>query len=354
MKDRFAQKLLAWYDENGRHDLPWHHDRNPYRVWVSEIMLQQTQVTTVIPYFEAFMQRFPDVKALASAPVDDVLSHWSGLGYYARARNLQKAAQQVVDQHGGEFPGNLEQLQALPGIGRSTAAAILAQAFQQRAAILDGNVKRVLARYHAIPGWPGKTDVLNQLWERTEEHTPDARIRDYTQAIMDLGAMVCTRSRPACDSCPLKDGCDAYTSSETSLYPGSKPKKAKPEKTTWMVILEDHQGRILLERRPPSGIWGGLWSLPELDPAYGPEELPDACEQAFGFHCGEPELTSGFRHTFSHYHLHIQPARLTVQSPAHINDRDNHQWVHRDQALTLGLPAPIRTLLTAPEQTLLL
>lgn len=354
MNDGFAQKLLAWYDENGRHDLPWHHDRNPYRVWVSEIMLQQTQVTTVIPYFEAFMQRFPDVKALASAPVDDVLSHWSGLGYYARARNLQKAAQQVVEEHSGEFPGNLEQLQALPGIGRSTAAAILAQAFQQRAAILDGNVKRVLARYHAIPGWPGKTDVLNQLWERTEEHTPDARIRDYTQAIMDLGAMVCTRSRPACDSCPLQDGCDAYANNETSLYPGSKPKKAKPEKTTWMVILEDHQGRILLERRPPSGIWGGLWSLPELDPAYGPEELPDACEQAFGFHCGEPELTSGFRHTFSHYHLHIQPARLTVQSPAHINDRDNHQWVHRDQALTLGLPAPIRTLLTAPEQTLLL
>ena len=354
MNDSFAQKLLAWYDENGRHDLPWHHDRNPYRVWVSEIMLQQTQVTTVIPYFEVFMQRFPDVKALASAPVDDVLSHWSGLGYYARARNLQKAAQQVVDQHGGEFPGNLEQLQALPGIGRSTAAAILAQAFQQRAAILDGNVKRVLARYHAIPGWPGKTDVLNQLWERAEEHTPDARIRDYTQAIMDLGAMVCTRSRPSCKRCPLQDGCDAYDRGETSLYPGSKPKKAKPEKTTWMVILEDHHGRILLERRPPSGIWGGLWSLPELDPAYGPEELPDACEQAFGFRCGDPELTSGFRHTFSHYHLHIQPARLTVQSPVHINDRDNHQWVHRDQALTLGLPAPIRTLLTAPEQTLLL
>ena len=196
--------------------------------------------------------------------------------------------------------------------------------------------------------------MLNQLWERAEEHTPDARIRDYTQAIMDLGAMVCTRSRPACDSCPLQDGCDAYANNETSLYPGSKPKKAKPEKTTWMVILEDHQGRILLERRPPSGIWGGLWSLPELDPAYGPEELPDACEQAFGFHCGEPELTSGFRHTFSHYHLHIQPARLTVQSPAHINDRDSYKWVHRDQALTLGLPAPIRTLLTAPEQTLLL
>ncbi|MFO7993493.1 MAG: A/G-specific adenine glycosylase [Marinobacter sp.] len=354
MSDRFAHRILAWYDENGRHDLPWHHDRNPYRVWVSEIMLQQTQVSTVIPYFEAFMQSFPDVTALAEAPVDDVLSHWSGLGYYARARNLQKAARQVVEKHDGQFPKDQEQLQALPGIGRSTAAAILAQAHQQRAAILDGNVKRVLARYHAIAGWPGKTSVLNQLWDRAEEHTPDQRIRDYTQAIMDLGAMVCTRSRPACESCPLQAGCEAYAKGETSLYPGSKPRKTKPEKTTWMVILEDQQGRILLERRPPSGIWGGLWSLPELDPAYGPEELPDACQQAFGFNCSEPELTSGFRHTFSHYHLHIQPARLTVQDTARVCDTDNQQWIHRDQALSLGLPAPIRTLLTSPEQTLLL
>ena len=354
MSDSLARNLLAWYDENGRHDLPWHHDRNPYREWVSEIMLQQTQVTTVIPYFEAFMQRFPDVSALATAPVDDVLSHWSGLGYYARARNLQKAARQVVDEHSGRFPRDQEQLQALPGIGRSTAAAIIAQAHQQRAAILDGNVKRVLARYHAIAGWPGKTSVLNQLWERAEEHTPRERIRDYTQAIMDLGAMICTRSRPACQSCPLQAGCEAYAKGETSLYPGSKPKKTKPEKTTWMVILEDHEGRILLERRPPSGIWGGLWSLPELDPAFSQEELADACEQAFGFNCSEPELASGFRHTFSHYHLHIQPARLTVQDSARVQDTDNQQWIHRDQALALGLPAPIRTLLTSPEQTVLL
>ncbi|KPQ03147.1 A/G-specific adenine glycosylase [Marinobacter sp. HL-58] len=354
MSDGFARKLLNWYDRYGRHDLPWHHDRNPYRVWVSEIMLQQTQVTTVIPYFQAFMERFPDVKALAEAPVDDVLSHWSGLGYYARARNLQKAARQVVELHGGEFPADQEQLEALPGIGRSTAAAILAQAYQQRAAILDGNVKRVLARYHAIPGWPGQTSVLNQLWKRAEEHTPHERIRDYTQAIMDLGAMVCSRSRPACENCPLQTGCEAYARGETSLYPGSKPRKAKPEKTTWMVILEDHHGRILLERRPPSGIWGGLWSLPELDPTYGPEELPEACEQAFGFNCSEPQLNSSFRHTFSHYHLHIQPARLTVTSPSGVCDNENRRWIHRDEALTLGLPAPIRTLLTSPEQTILI
>jgi A/G-specific adenine glycosylase len=354
MSDSFADKLLTWYDENGRHDLPWHHDRNPYRVWVSEIMLQQTQVTTVIPYFEAFMARFPDVGALASAPVDDVLGHWSGLGYYARARNLQKAAQQVVETHDGAFPADQEQLQALPGIGRSTAAAILAQAFQQRAAILDGNVKRVLARYHALPGWPGKTSVLNRLWECAEQHTPEHRARDYTQAIMDLGAMVCTRSRPACERCPLSSDCEANARNEQALYPGSKPKKTKPQKTTWMVILENSNGEILLERRPPSGIWGGLWSLPELDPAYQPEELPDACEQAFGYDCSQPELTGAFRHTFSHYHLHIQPARLSVGDTKKVGDNDRYQWIHRDQALSLGLPAPIRTLLTTAQQPTLL
>lgn len=354
MADQFADRLLAWYDDHGRHDLPWHHNRNAYRVWLSEIMLQQTQVATVIPYFEAFMARFPTVEDLACAPVDDVLSHWSGLGYYARARNLQKAAIRVVDDHGGEFPADQAALEELPGIGRSTAAAIVAQAYGTRAAILDGNVKRVLARYHAVPGWPGQTAVLNQLWEHAEAHTPEARVRDYTQAIMDLGAMVCTRSRPNCERCPLRTGCMAHARDETTLYPGAKPKKAKPEKTTWMVILEDHQGRILLERRPPSGIWGGLWSLPELDPAYGPEELAEACERQFGFGCSHAELGGGFRHTFSHYHLHIQPARLTVTGTTAVADDDNRRWIFRDEALALGLPAPIRTLLTTPEQTALL
>jgi A/G-specific adenine glycosylase len=354
MTDTFAGKLLAWYDHNGRHDLPWHRDRNPYRVWVSEIMLQQTQVTTVIPYFQAFMERFPDVRALADAPVDDVLSHWSGLGYYARARNLHEAARQVVAEHRGQFPADQTRLEALKGIGRSTAAAILAQAFEKPATILDGNVKRVLARYHAIPGWPGRTSVLNRLWECAEQHTPDERIRDYTQAIMDLGAMVCTRSRPACGRCPLNPACEANARDEQKLYPGAKPKKTRPEKTTWMVILEDRLGRILLERRPPSGIWGGLWSLPELDPAYQPEELPDACEQAFGYNCSQPEVNSGFRHTFSHYHLHIQPVRLSVTNATKVADGDNRQWVHPDEALSLGLPAPIRTILTSAEQAVLL
>jgi len=350
MADAVADRLLAWYDQNGRHDLPWHHDRNAYRVWVSEIMLQQTQVTTVIPYFQAYMERFPDAEAMASASVDDVLSHWSGLGYYARARNLHRAAKQVMEEHAGEFPADHSQLESLIGIGRSTAAAILAQAFQQKATILDGNVKRVLARYHAVPGWSGTTSVLNQLWQCAEQHTPDRRIRDYTQAIMDLGAMVCTRSRPDCQRCPISADCEANARNEQHLYPGSKPKKPKPEKTTWMVILENSDGEILLERRPPSGIWGGLWSLPELDPAYQPEELPDACEQAFGFDCGQPKLIGGFRHTFSHYHLHIQPARLTVANTALVADNDDHQWIHRNEALALGLPAPIRTILANPQE----
>ena len=354
MTDRFAERLLDWYDRHGRHDLPWHQDRNAYRVWVSEIMLQQTQVTTVIPYFRAFMERFPTVVDLAEAPVDDVLSHWSGLGYYARARNLQKAAIAVVSDHGGEFPRDQATLETLPGIGRSTAAAIIAQAWNSRAAILDGNVKRVLARYHAIPGWPGQTSTLNALWQRAEEHTPDERVRDYTQAIMDLGALVCTRSRPDCQHCPLSDECLAHARGETHLYPGRKPKKEKPEKTTWMLIFEDSEGRILLERRPPSGIWGGLWSLPELDPAYGADELRDACEQQFGLACSDPDLISGFRHTFSHYHLHIQPARLQVDRPYQIQDRDDRRWLHRETALDLGLPAPIRTLISNPEQAALL
>lgn len=352
--DCFAENLLKWYGQHGRHDLPWHHNRTAYRVWVSEIMLQQTQVATVIPYYQAFMTRFPDVQSLAEAPTDDVLSHWSGLGYYARARNLQKAARAVVEDFGGVFPNTQEELENLTGIGRSTAAAIIAQAHNKRAAILDGNVKRVLARYHAVPGWPGQTSVQKQLWVHAEAHTPNERVRDYTQGIMDLGAMVCTRTRPACEDCPLKPGCTAYARGEATLYPGSKPKKAKPEKTTWMVILEDTEGRILLERRPPSGIWGGLWSLPELDPAYGADELQEACERSLGVDCTEPELIDGFRHTFSHYHLHIQPARLSVTRQNTVRDDAQHKWLHRHEALTLGLPAPIRTLLTNPEQTSLL
>jgi len=231
MGDSFSQQLLDWYDRHGRKELPWHRDRSAYRVWVSEIMLQQTQVTTVIPYFERFMERFPSVHDLASAAREEVLGYWSGLGYYARARNLHAAAIEVVERFGGEFPQDPEQLQSLRGIGRSTAAAIAAQAFDRRAAILDGNAKRVLARYHAIEGWPGKTAVTKKLWDCAEQHTPHERVCDYTQAIMDLGAMVCTRRNPACAACPMRTGCIGYARNNPEAYPGRKPKKENRKNT---------------------------------------------------------------------------------------------------------------------------
>ncbi|XOZ33176.1 A/G-specific adenine glycosylase [Halomonadaceae bacterium KBTZ08] len=346
MTDWFATQLLQWYEQNGRKDLPWHRDRSAYRVWVSEIMLQQTQVTTVIPYFERFMERFPTVHDLASASTDDVLSYWSGLGYYARARNLHKAAITVEEEYGGTFPETQEQLQALPGIGRSTAAAIVAQAHGRRAAILDGNAKRVLARYHAVEGWPGRTAVANELWAHAEAHTPDERIQAYTQAIMDLGAMVCTRRRPGCAACPVRKGCLAYARNNPEAYPGSKPKKDKPEKSVWMLLIEDGEGRILLEKRPPSGIWGGLMSLPEADPALQPEELPDHCEHSLGLETSAPLALEPFRHTFSHYHLWIRPARLTATNTRRLADSGRHQWLQRRDALDAGLPAPIRQLLS--------
>ena len=348
----FAQALLDWYDQHGRKALPWHRERSPYQVWLSEIMLQQTQVNTVIPYFERFLGRFPDVESLARAPLDDVLQHWSGLGYYARARNLHKAAQTVMKDFGGRFPEDMEQLQQLPGIGRSTAAAILAQAFEQRAAILDGNVKRVLARYHAVPGWPGRQSTLNQLWQWAEAHTPHERVRDYTQAIMDLGALVCTRSKPDCLHCPLHEECQAYLQGRPDAYPEPKPRKRLPERSTWMLLLEDTEGRLLMQRRPPTGIWGGLWSLPEADPALGPEELPDHCARTFGLNCSEPAVLSGFRHTFSHYHLHIQPALLQVEDALSVvEDGDDQCWLWRQEIVDAGVPAPVRKLLTRAEQS---
>ncbi|MCH8499887.1 MAG: A/G-specific adenine glycosylase [Marinobacter sp.] len=354
MSQSFAHRLLCWYDQHGRKALPWHEDRNAYRVWISEIMLQQTQVATVIPYYEAFMARFPNVEALAQADTDEVLQHWSGLGYYARARNLHKAAQQVVAEHSGQFPQDQAKLEALPGIGRSTAAAILAQAWNIRASILDGNVKRVLARYHTVAGWPGQTAVLNQLWAYAEQHTPSERVRDYTQAIMDLGAMVCTRSRPDCEHCPLHGDCQAFRHNTATLYPAPKHRKTLPEKQTWMLLIEDANGHLLMERRPPSGIWGGLWSLPELDPAYGADELEEACQRHFGLRCDAPEHLPGFRHTFSHYHLDIQPVRLSLTGYTHVQEHQERVWHHPTTALTLGLPAPVRKLLSAPLQPELL
>lgn len=346
MTDSFASRLLNWYDRHGRQDLPWHRDRSPYRVWVSEIMLQQTQVTTVIPYFQQFMARFPDVHELARSDRSEVLSYWSGLGYYARARNLHNAALEIVEHHDGVFPSDPETLQALPGIGRSTAAAIAAQAFDVPAAILDGNAKRVLARYHAVDGWPGRAPVLNQLWQHAEQHTPRERVCDYTQAIMDLGSMLCTRRRPGCADCPVNEDCAAHARNDPEAYPASKPRKEKPQRSTWMLLVEDHAGRLLFEQRPPTGIWGGLLSLPEADAAMQPEELPDYCHQQLGITADSPRALEAFRHTFSHYHLHIQPLHLSAGRTQGISDGDRYRWLSREEALGAGIPAPIRRLVS--------
>ncbi|MDC8829758.1 A/G-specific adenine glycosylase [Alteromonas gilva] len=337
----FSDRVLTWFDANGRKHLPWQQQISAYRVWVSEIMLQQTQVTTVIPYFERFMQRFPDVVSLADAPQDDVLHLWTGLGYYARARNLHKAAQQIAVQHNGEFPQTLEQVMALPGIGRSTAGAILSIACGQSHPILDGNVKRVLARYYAVSGWPGKRAVEDTLWQHATANTPATRTHHYTQAMMDLGAMICTRSKPACDQCPLQSDCIAYAQGQQSDYPGKKPKKILPVKRTIMWI-PFYQGSVLLTQRPQSGIWGGLWSFVEGDTD---TSLPHALRSVTGSDFNTDALP-GFRHTFSHYHLDIQPILIECRSlPAGISE-DTHRWVDLSQSLTIGVPTPVKRILT--------
>jgi A/G-specific adenine glycosylase len=336
----FAESLLHWYDRHGRKDLPWQEPRTPYRVWISEIMLQQTQVTTVIPYYVRFMQRFPDIKTLADASLDAVLQHWSGLGYYARARNLHKTAIVIRDQHGGEFPDNFETVLALPGIGRSTAGAILAQSHGQRYAILDGNVKRVLARYCAVDGWPGAPAVQAQLWEKAEAFTPATRVADYTQAIMDLGATLCTRSKPACSLCPLQSGCEALRTQRTQALPARKPAKDKPVRSTQVLLLTDSKQSFLLERRPPAGIWGGLLSFPELEIGADPQLWARDT-------LGEIEILESWqplRHTFSHFHLDMLPVVARLKASSRI--MESGRWVWFDPNATIGgLAAPVEKLM---------
>jgi A/G-specific adenine glycosylase len=337
----FAERLLAWFDDNGRKDLPWQQNITAYRVWVSEIMLQQTQVQTVIPYFNRFVDRFPDVGALATAKQDEVLSHWSGLGYYARARNLHKAAQQILVEHGGRFPESLEEVVALPGIGRSTAGAILSLAKGQRHAILDGNVKRVLARFDAIAGWPGKAQVAVNLWNIADRYTPYDRAAEYTQAIMDLGATLCTRSNPACDRCPVSTDCEALRTNSVEKYPGRKQKVAKPLRTTTMILVSVN-GQVYLERRPESGIWGGLWSLPEL----GERSVDDWCDTTFGAAVKEVLSWDVLRHSFSHYDLDIQPIVVRIASHAgKVADREVATWYSLDDAPPGGFAAPVKKLI---------
>jgi len=338
----FAARLIAWYDDHGRKDLPWQQERTPYRVWVSEIMLQQTQVATVIPYFARFMARFPAITVLAAAPLDEVLAHWSGLGYYSRARNLHAAACQICEFHGGRFPETIDALTALPGVGRSTAGAILAQALGQRHPILDGNVKRVLTRYHAVEGWPGKNDVERRLWDLAEAHTPAHRCADYTQAIMDLGATVCSRSKPACDRCPVRDGCAARRAGTQARYPAAKPRKAVPVRTATLLLVTNEANEVLLVKRPPTGIWGGLWSLPELEPGLSPEAW---CAARLGAAPRAVESRPGLRHTFSHFHLDIAPVRLRVAELRVVMEAGGGVWYKTDLCDQLGLPAPIKRLL---------
>lgn len=339
----FAGRLLDWFDHSGRHDLPWQHPRTPYRVWLSEIMLQQTQVQVVVPYFERFVAALPDVAALAAAPLDDVLALWSGLGYYARARNLHAAARACVEQHDGELPRDFDALLALPGIGRSTAGAILAQAWGERVAILDGNVKRVLCRHRGIDGWPGTPRIEKVLWQIAESQLPRTRLADYTQAQMDFGATLCTRHDPACVLCPLQDDCVALASGRVAELPTPKPGKPLPERKAIVLLLHDACGRVLLQRRPPAGVWAALWSLPEAETHEAARAWFDA-HVAGDYDRGQP--LDAIAHGFTHYRLELQPIRWVGVAPrAAVRDNDDLRWLARDELATLGIPAPIRKLL---------
>lgn len=344
----FAERLIAWQRRHGRHDLPWQNTRDPYRIWLSEIMLQQTQVATVIPYYARFLARFPDVAALAAANVDDVMALWAGLGYYTRARNLHRCAQVVVAQHGGELPASPDALATLPGIGRSTAAAIASFAFGARATILDGNVKRVLARIFGIDGFPGDKRVETAMWALAETLMPgadasSAQVSAYTQGLMDLGATLCVRGKPDCAHCPFAAECVANLTGRQRELPVARPKKTIPTRRTWMLILRDGPA-VLLERRPPTGIWGGLWSLPEA-----------ADEAALAVRAGELGAANALArlapltHTFTHFKLDIEPrlADCDMRAPQGARElRDEESaWVPLDELDAYGVPAPVRKLL---------
>lgn len=335
----FATNVLQWYQQFGRKTLPWQNPKTPYRVWLSEVMLQQTQVSTVLAYFERFIQRFPTITDLAKAPVDEVLHLWTGLGYYARARNLHKAAQKVLKEHNGIFPEQFEQVMALPGIGRSTAGAILSLSLQQHYPILDGNVKRVLARYFAQEGWPGKKMVENRLWQLSTKVTPAQEVDKFNQAMMDLGAMVCTRSTPKCEICPLRQGCVANATQSWRQYPGKKPTKTLPVRLGWFAIIEDQQ-QILLQQRPPMGIWGGLYCFPQFETE---QQLHDWLQQQ-GIK-GQLQIMNGFRHTFSHFHLEVIPCKVNTPSFSSMMDGSGSLWYNLHTPPSVGLAAPVERLL---------
>lgn len=333
---QFSRQLLDWQAQHGRHDLPWQFG-DGYRVWLSEIMLQQTQVTTVIPYFQNFLDHFPSITDLANADLDAVLAQWQGLGYYARARNLHKAAQLMRDQHDGQFPASMAEALGLPGVGRSTAAAILSFVYDQSHAILDGNVKRVLARCFQVEGWYGQAATQKTLWEYSEALTPGDDTGRFNQAMMDLGSMICLKSRPLCEACPVSGFCQSYRDDTQALYPQKKPKKQKPLKHTVMLLVKNGD-RVMLQRRPPTGIWGGLWSLPEVESEEGVMESAwlSSTEYAYDW---RPKV---MQHQFTHYSLDISLAVIETEL---VIDSGALAWVEWQHLGEYGLPAPVRKIL---------
>jgi len=337
----FARRVVRWQQRAGRSELPWQGTNDPYAIWVSEIMLQQTQVATVVPFYTRFMEIFPDIATLAGAPLDDVMRLWSGLGYYSRARNLHRAAQIVATQYAGVFPGTRAEIEQLPGVGRSTAAAIAGFAFGARAAILDGNVKRLLARHFLVEGFPGDRAVESELWSLAESLLPKRGVAPYIQGLMDLGALICTTRRPACPRCPLRTTCGARLADRVGELPAPRPRRKVPTRATFMAVLR-HGGDVLLEKRPASGVWGGLWSLPELATDV---DLPSALARRFGCGVRRTDRLAPMRHTFTHFTLEIQPMLIDVDVPASRAAEPGSVWLPLESAATAALPAPVKRLL---------
>ncbi len=337
----FGHSVIDWQGREGRHHLPWQNVDDPYRIWLSEIMLQQTQVSAVIPYFQRFVERFPTVRDLANAAEDEVLAKWSGLGYYARARNLHRAAQRIEQTHDGQFPERFEDILALPGIGRSTAGAIAVFAFGQRFPILDGNVKRVLARCFGIEGYPGASDVAARLWALAERLLPETGLRAYTQGLMDLGAQVCTRSHPRCVSCPLTARCVARSLGRIDEFPAPRPRKQRPRRSTVMLIMQN-DGQIMMEKRPSPGIWGGLWSFPEIDDL---ADVARTCAARFGLEAEAVDAMDPIEHGFTHFSLTITPLVCRVKEPEPMARQPGRVWVTPHEAEDYAIPVPVRKLI---------
>lgn len=337
----FPSLIISWQKQYGRHDLPWQNTNDPYAIWVSEVMLQQTQVSSVIAYYQRFMERFPDIVSLASASQEEVLKYWSGLGYYSRARNLHHAAQIVIERHDGRFPQVIDEVMALPGIGRSTASAICTFAFAQAAPILDGNVKRVFARFFLIEGWPGSPKVEKKMWQLAEELMPRREVSAYIQGLMDLGATICTRSKPGCGRCPLKDDCAAFVQGKVTSLPSPKPRKDLPEKYVTMLLLLQGQD-VFLEKRPPTGIWGGLWSLPEIEPGI---DVGNVVLESYGVETEPLPALPRLSHTFTHFRLHIDPRPLRVVGRLSMDILERGIMMSLEDAIGAALPTPIRKLL---------